>query len=91
MALRFRKRVKLLPGLWLNVGKSGISTSVGTTGVRINLKDGAARTTISAPGTGISYSSTVRPSGDKPNVGRGAAYILLIVLLACVLGYLALR
>lgn len=91
MSFRFRKRVKVLPGVWLNLGKSGISTSVGTKGVTVNLKGDAVRTTLSAPGTGISYSSTARPSGDKPSAGRGAAYILLIVLVACVLVYLAVR
>jgi len=86
MSLRFRKRVKLFPGVWLNLGKTGISTSVGTKGVTVNLGD-AVRTTISAPGTGISYTSTARPTSGEPSAGRGAAYILLIVMAASALVY----
>ena len=88
MSLRFRKRVKLFPGVWLNLGKTGISTSVGTNGVTLNLKGDVVRTTISAPGTGISYSSTARPTSGEPSAGRGAAYILLILLVASGLVYL---
>ena len=62
MGLRFRKRVKLFPGLWLNLSKSGVSTSVGTKGLTVNLKGDKARTTVSAPGTGISYSVTEETS-----------------------------
>ena len=91
MPFRFRKRVKLLPGLWLNLGKSGVSTSIGTKGVTVNLKGDAIRTTVSAPGTGISYSSTTRPTDNKPSAGRGPAYVLLILLAASVLVYFMAR
>jgi len=79
--------VKLFPGVWLNLGKTGISTSVGTKGVTLNVKGDAVRTTLSAPGTGISYSSTAKPTSGEPSAGRGAAYILLIVLAASALVY----
>ena len=29
MGFRFRKRIRIIPGLWLNASKSGISASVG--------------------------------------------------------------
>ncbi len=37
MALRFRKSVKVIPGVRLNFSKSGISTSLGATGARMTL------------------------------------------------------
>jgi hypothetical protein len=40
MAFRFRKRIKLLPGVWLNLGKNGISTSEG--GNEAPVGDGSA-------------------------------------------------
>lgn len=40
MDLQFRKCIRLLPGLWLNVSKTGVSTSVGGDGVTVNLRDG---------------------------------------------------
>jgi hypothetical protein len=91
MAFRFRKRIKLLPGVWLNVGKTGISTSVGGDGVTVNYygKRGT-RTTLSAPGTGLSYSSSRRPLFQPSNkaprrTGSGArafATVLWIFLIA---------
>jgi hypothetical protein len=65
MGFRFRRRIKLLPGLWFNLSKTGVSTSVGTKGLKVNFKDGKTRTTISAPGTGLSYSTT---STTKPPI-----------------------
>lgn len=89
MGFRFRKRVKLLPGVWLNLGKSGISTSIGTKGMTVNLKGDAIRTTVSAPGTGISYTSTAKGSDDTPSAGPGAAFVLLLVLAAAAMVYFA--
>ena len=66
---KFRKRVKLLPGVWLNLSKTGVSTSVGTKGLTVNLKGNKARTTVSAPGTGLSYSTAEDVSG----AGDGSA------------------
>lgn len=55
MGLRFQKRIKTLPGVTLNLSRSGISTSIGTTGARVTLGHGQTRTTVGAPGTGISH------------------------------------
>jgi hypothetical protein len=58
MALRFRKTVKLLPGVKLNISKSGVSTSHGVNGATLNLKKGRAmKTTLGIPGSGISHTS----------------------------------
>lgn len=40
MGFRFRKRIKIIPGVWLNLSKGGVSTSVGIKGLTVNLKDG---------------------------------------------------
>jgi len=55
MAIRFRKTIKLAPGVRLNISKSGISTSVGTKGASVNVGKRGARATAGIPGTGISY------------------------------------
>lgn len=78
---RFRQRIKLLPGVWLNLSKRGVSTSVGTKGLTVNLKDDKARTTVSVPGTGLSYTRT-DSTDSGPSAGRGFAFILLLVLAA---------
>lgn len=87
MAFHIRKRVKLLPGVWLNFGKSGVSTSIGTKGMTVNLKGDKARTTVSAPGTGLSYTRIDRIDSG-PSAGRGFAFVVLLVLAAGIAIYL---
>jgi hypothetical protein len=55
MSFRFRKRIKLFPGLWLNAGKRGISASIGGRGATVNISEKGMRETVGLPGTGISY------------------------------------
>jgi len=56
--MRFQKRIKILPGISINLSKSGASTSIGPRGAKVTLGHGKQRTTISAPGTGISHTET---------------------------------
>jgi hypothetical protein len=56
MGLRYRKSIKLLPGVKLNISKSGLSTSVGKPGNTLNISRRGTRSTIGIPGTGLSYS-----------------------------------
>lgn len=59
MGFRFQRRVKLFPGVTLNISKSGVTTSLGTRGARVTLGRGQTRTTVGLPGTGLSH-TTVR-------------------------------
>ena len=57
MGLRFRKGVRLLPGVRLNISKQGISSlSIGGKGLTYNIGKKGTRGTIGMPGTGLSYS-----------------------------------
>ena len=56
MAFRFQKRIKIAPGVRLNVSKSGVSTSLGGRGGTVNLNSKGVRTTVGIPGTGMSWS-----------------------------------
>ena len=55
MGLRIRKSVKIAPGVRLNFGKKGISTSIGKRGVGVTFGPTGTTAHISVPGTGISY------------------------------------
>lgn len=58
--MRFRKSIKLLPGVRVNLSNSGISTSAGPKGASVNLKPGRnSRATVSLPGTGLSHTETL--------------------------------
>ena len=63
MGLSFRKRLKIMKGLYLNFSKNGISTSVGGPGATLNFGKNGTRVTTSIPGTGIRYSKNL--SGNK--------------------------
>jgi len=55
--IRFRKRIKLAPGVHINVRKRGASVSVGGHGATVNIGSKGARTTVGIPGSGISYTT----------------------------------
>jgi hypothetical protein len=68
MGFRFRRSIKLLPGVRINLSKSGVSTSVGVPGATINFSDKGTRTTVGIPGSGMSYSERVsgNQAGQEP-------------------------
>lgn len=58
MGFRIRRSIKIAPGVKLNVGKKGInSVSIGGHGFTKNIGRNGTRTTVSAKGTGISYTN----------------------------------
>ncbi len=57
MGLYSRKRIKILPGVHMNVSKSGTSWSIGPRGAKVNFGKRGTYVTTGIPGTGI-YSRT---------------------------------
>lgn len=56
MGFRFQKRIRILPGVYINLSKSGVSGSVGGHGATVNVgHDGRRMITLGVPGTGMSY------------------------------------
>ena len=55
--MRFQKSVKVMPGVRLNLSKSGVSTSIGGRGATVNVGKRGVRSTVGIPGTGLSWSS----------------------------------
>lgn len=70
MGFRFRKSIKLLPGIRINFSKSGVSASIGRSGATVNISERGTRGTVGIPGTGISYSELSRPH-STPEQARG--------------------
>ncbi len=54
MSLRFRRRLKILPGIYLNLGRNGISTTIGPRGANLNIGKQGVYLNTGIPGTGIS-------------------------------------
>ncbi|RZT35507.1 DUF4236 domain-containing protein [Cupriavidus agavae] len=56
MGFRFRKRIKIAPGVAINLSKSGVSASLGGKGLTYNTR---GKVTAGLPGTGLSYSANL--------------------------------
>jgi uncharacterized protein DUF4236 len=74
MGFRFRKRIKLVPGMWVNLSKKGHSLSIGGHGATVNFSKRGVRETVSLAGCGISYRTDPirvgRPRSSRSRVGR---------------------
>jgi hypothetical protein len=66
MGFKFRKRIKIAPGVHVNVSKRGLSANVGKKGASVTV-GGARGTTanVGIPGTGISYSEKLAGKPTK--------------------------
>ena len=58
MGFRFWRRMKILPGVTLNISKSGASLSFGVRGAKYTVGPKGTRTTFGIPGTGLFYTKT---------------------------------
>lgn len=102
MGFRFRRSVKLLPGVRLNFSTRGVSTSIGRRGATLNIGRHGTRATIGLPGTGLSYTTRLSgpasrqpPSGAEPTqqpsagatiVGWAVMAFLLLIIGTCMFG-----
>ena len=80
MGFRFRRRIRIAPGIQLNIGKTGISTSVGGRGLTMNIGRGKTRTTVGIPGTGLSYSESSSLTAPSRSRSGGLVWLILIAL-----------
>jgi hypothetical protein len=89
MPFRFRKRLRLFKGAWINLSKSGASLSVGRKGATVNLNSKGVQETVGLPGSGLSYRTRRRKFSNGPaSEPRGAvtaAHVLYIVIIALVI------
>ncbi|MCO8166814.1 DUF4236 domain-containing protein [Pseudomonas sp. 21LCFQ02] len=89
MAIRFRKSVKIAPGLRLNISTKGVSASIGRRGAMINVSKRGTRVTVGLPGTGLSAShlfkagsagsSQAAPEATLKDALLGLVIILFVV------------
>lgn len=89
--MRFQKRIKILPGITLNLSRKGVSTSLGATGARVTYGHGQKRTTVGLPGTGISHSHSqvekttpaeppqTEQENDRANLLIGIGFIAFLI------------
>lgn len=80
MGFRFRRSIKIAPGVRWNFSKGGRSVSIGPSGAKVTLSATGTRVTTGLPGTGISHTQFIpraRPSEPQPAVKRWRILTLL--------------
>jgi hypothetical protein len=85
MSWRFRRRLPLLRGVSVNLGRRGFSSiSLGVRGAHLTIGPHGRRATIGLPGSGLSYSVYERHYAppSRTSTGLTVAVIMLAALLA---------
>jgi hypothetical protein len=75
MPVRFQRRIRIAPGLSINLNKNSISTTFGTRGAQVTIGPKGRRRTFGIPGTGLSYTS----------YQKGTPGIFLIIVIATII------
>jgi hypothetical protein len=91
MAFRFQRRIRIAPGVRLNISKSGVGGSIGRTGLRLGI-DAKRRKyfSIGWPGSGLSYRAFLGRAVKHQTLKR-VGYVMLAILCVGVLVILATR
>lgn len=81
MGFRFKKSIKIAPGVKANIGKKSAGLSFGTKGAHYSVNSsGKEAVSVGVPGTGVSYSSSRGGNGGKSK-GKGGCMLLVIPII----------
>ena len=72
MGYRFRKRLRLFKGAWINLSKRGASLSIGGHGMTTNISKRGIRDTVGLPGSGASYQTKTYHPGQSRTGALGS-------------------
>ena len=70
MGLRLFRRIKIAPGISINLSKSGLSASAGVRGAHVTLGPRGVRRTVGIPGSGISYTDSSLSGSSRKRTSR---------------------
>lgn len=82
MGFRFRKSVKIMPGVRVNFSKSGASWSLGGKGASINVGPRGVYGNVGIPGSGISFRERLDKPGQRSTSSRAAETVDLALRLS---------
>ena len=71
MGFRFWRRIKILPGVTLNLSKTGASVSLGPRGAKFTVGPSGARATAGISGTGLFYTKKLGQPKRRGSAGAG--------------------
>lgn len=65
MGFRFIKRIKILPGVYINLGKKNMSVSIGPRGAKFTAGTAGKKVTVGIPKTGLYYTNKLDSNQKK--------------------------
>lgn len=89
MAMRFRRSVKVAPGVKVNFNKKSVGVTAGTKNAHYSVNSsGRKTTTVGVPGTGVSFVDVSSKKGGggaqtgsaEPRLASKGTYIALLIL-----------
>lgn len=72
MGLRFRKSIRLVPGLRMNLGLRGLSMTLGPRGSSVSVGARGTYVNVGIPGTGISSRTRIGAAASSPSADTAA-------------------
>ena len=66
---RFRRSIKIAPGIKINLNKKSTSLTIGRRGIHTTINGSGVRNTIGFPGSGLSYTSYQKFDNNSVNTG----------------------
>ncbi|MGP1413412.1 DUF4236 domain-containing protein [Pyramidobacter piscolens] len=87
MGLRFKKSIKILPGVSINISKTGVSATIGPKGKSINVGTNGIFGNLGL-GKGVSYRKKLGDVLPKNAGTAGFKRLLKIVMLVVIAAYL---
>ena len=80
MALRFQRRIKIAPGLRLNISKGGVSVSAGPRGASVTAGKRGLFANAGLPGTGLSNRQRLLAGNNshQPNIRAASTQIITV-------------
>ncbi len=80
MGFRFTRRVSIIPGLRVNLSRSGASLSIGHRGAWYTVGPRGRRVSLGVPGTGVYWTEKVSPTAPVHAGHRSGFVVVLIVV-----------
>lgn len=65
MAIRWRKRVKIAPGVHLNLSRKGVTANIGVKGASVTVGRGKSSANLGIPGSGLSTRVYAKSHADQ--------------------------
>jgi hypothetical protein len=81
MSLRFWRRVRIIPGLRVNLSRSGASLSIGRRGAWYTVGPRGRRATVGLPGTGLFWTEHAPPAAPR-HAGRMWTFAIVVAVVA---------